>query len=69
MPEIIVKGMTCGHCAAAVTKALESLPGVTDVRVDLASGRVTFSSTQEIFQEDLVRAIRAAGFELTAGPR
>lgn len=69
MPEIMVKGMSCSHCVAAVTKALESLPGVSDVRVDLASGRVTFSSTQEIFEEDLVRAITAAGFELAAGPQ
>lgn len=69
MAEIIVKGMSCNHCVAAVTKALESLPGVSDVRVDLASGRVTFSSTQEVFEEDLVRAITAAGFELAAGPQ
>jgi copper chaperone len=68
MAEITVKGMSCGHCAAAVTKALESLPGVTDVQVDLTSGRVTFASTQEIFQEDLIRAIKAAGFELAVGP-
>lgn len=69
MPEIMVKGMSCSHCVAAVTKALESLPGVSDVRVDLASGRVTFSSTQEIFKEDLVRAITAAGFELAESPQ
>ncbi len=68
MPEITVKGMSCGHCAAAVTEALESLPGVKDVQVDLTSGRVTFTSMQEIFQEDLIRAIKAAGFELAVGP-
>ncbi len=68
MPEITVKGMSCGHCAAAVTEALESLPGVKDVQVDLTSGRVTFTSMQEIFQEDLMRAIKAAGFELAVGP-
>lgn len=33
-----VSGMTCGHCAAAVTSELKSLDGVTDVHVDLVAG-------------------------------
>lgn len=33
-----VFGMTCGHCAAAVTSELKSLDGVTDVHVDLVAG-------------------------------
>jgi copper chaperone len=48
--EIIVKGMSCGHCAAAVTKALEALPGVSGVQVDLTSGRVSFSHPPAPFQ-------------------
>jgi copper chaperone len=62
--EIIVKGMSCGHCAAAVTKALEALPGVSQVQVDVASGRVTFASANPVSQEDLARVIKAAGYEL-----
>lgn len=64
MPEIRVKGMSCGHCAAAVTKALESLPGVGDVRVDLAGGRVTFASARPVPQEEVARAVQAAGYQL-----
>lgn len=64
MPEIVVKGMSCGHCAAAVIKALESLPGVADVRVDLASGRVTFSGARPLALEEMARVIAAAGYEL-----
>lgn len=64
MPEIIVKGMSCGHCAAAVTKALESLPGVTDVQVDLTTGRVAFASAQSVSPEELARVIKRAGYEL-----
>ncbi|MHB8068959.1 MAG: heavy-metal-associated domain-containing protein [Desulfobaccales bacterium] len=64
MPEIKVKGMSCSHCAAAVTKALQTLPGVTGVQVDLASGRVTFQSAAPVSPEDLARAIKTAGFEL-----
>lgn len=67
MPEIKVKGMSCSHCAAAVTKALESLPGVTGVQVDLASGLVTFQSTAPVSPENLARIIKTAGFEVVAG--
>ena len=64
MPEIKVKGMSCGHCAQAVTKALKSLPGVTEVEVDLAGGKVTFESREPVAKEDLALAIKAAGYEL-----
>jgi copper chaperone len=66
MPEIQVKGMSCGHCAAAVTKALTSLPGVSEVQVDLAGGRVTYQSQGQASREDVVRAIKAAGYEVAA---
>ena len=62
--EITVKGMSCGHCAAAVTKALEELPGVSQVQVDLSSGRVTFESANPVAREELARVVKAAGYEL-----
>ena len=64
MPEIKVKGMSCGHCAAAVTKALQSLPGVSQVKVDLASGQVCFQSPAPVPAGELARVIKAAGYEL-----
>jgi Cu+-exporting ATPase len=33
-----IDGMACERCAAHVEKALGSLPGVTAVKVDLATG-------------------------------
>jgi copper chaperone CopZ len=64
MPKIKVKGMNCGHCVAAVTKALQSLPGVTQVQVDLAGGLVDFQSAAAVAREELARVVKAAGFEL-----
>ena len=63
MPEMVVKGMSCAHCAGAVQKALEGLPGVSAVQVDLASGRVTFAAVAPVSKEDLARVIKAAGYE------
>ena len=67
MPEIKVKGMSCGHCAGAVTKALQNLPGVSEVQVDLAGGRVHYQSAAPLSPEELARVIKAAGYELAAG--
>jgi copper chaperone len=64
MAEITVKGMSCGHCVAAMTKAMTSLPGVTNVAVDLGSGRVSYESAAPIPREDLDRVVKAAGYEL-----
>lgn len=36
--EIQVTGMSCQHCVRAVTQALEQVPGVTGVQVDLERG-------------------------------
>ncbi|MEW6386517.1 MAG: heavy metal-associated domain-containing protein [Thermodesulfobacteriota bacterium] len=66
MPEVIVKGMSCAHCAGAVQKALEGLAGVSEVQVDLASGRVTFASAGPVPREELARVIQAAGYELAS---
>jgi copper chaperone len=64
MPEITVKGMSCGHCVAAMTKAMGTLPGVGNVQVDLARGRVSYDSAAPISREDLARVVKAEGFEL-----
>ncbi len=66
MPEIKVKGMSCSHCAAAVTKAINSLPGVSEVQVDLASGRVTYQSATPLPAAEVARVIKAAGYEVVA---
>ena len=50
-----------------MTKALESLPGVSNVQVDLAGGRVSYECAAPIPRQDLDRVVKAAGFELTGG--
>ena len=37
-----VEGMTCGHCAASVTREVSAAPGVTDATVDL-DAKIGFS--------------------------
>lgn len=59
-----VTGMTCGHCAGAVTEELESLDGVTAVHVDVAAGRVTVGSTGPLALSEVRAAIGEAGYAL-----
>lgn len=59
-----VTGMTCGHCVAAVTAELRRLAGVTEVSVDLDSGRVDVTSTGPLADADVAAAVDEAGYQL-----
>lgn len=55
-----VQGMTCGHCVSAVTRAVKSVDPQADVRVDLATGKVSVEGRSSA--EALSRAIGEAGY-------
>lgn len=59
-----VTGMTCSHCVQAVSGEISTLPGVADVRVDLASGAVTVTSAAPLADEAVRAAVDEAGYEL-----
>jgi copper ion binding protein len=61
-----VAGMTCGHCVQAVTTELDRLPGVREVRVDLAAGAVTVASDAPLPLDEVRAAVNEAGYELVA---
>ena len=61
-----VTGMTCSHCVQAVTDELSALPGVEEVRVDLASGAVAVTSAAPLAESDVRNAVDEAGYELVA---
>ena len=61
METVKVKGMSCGHCVASVTKALQGLAGVSDVQVDLEKGEARYQGDVD---KQLIRdAIAKIGFE------
>lgn len=63
---INVKGMTCGHCVAAVTSEVNKLSGVTGVDVDLASGNVAVTSDAPLDTAALSAAVEEAGYEVVS---
>jgi copper chaperone len=59
-----VTGMTCSHCVESVGSEIKLIPGVTDVRVDLAGGAVTVTSRQPVDDAAVAAAVDEAGYEL-----
>jgi len=59
-----VKGMTCGHCAGSVSAEVTKIPGVTDVSVDVAAGRLTVTSDRPVSAGAVTEAVEEAGYEV-----
>jgi len=59
-----VTGMTCGHCADAVTGGITAIPGVRTVAVDVPSRQVTVASDTPLAIEDVLAAVTEAGYQL-----
>ncbi len=62
MAEIHIKGMTCGHCVASVKEALEKLPTISNVVVDLEKNLASYEG--DVAVSDVVQAIEETGFEV-----
>lgn len=58
--QFTVTGMTCGHCEAAVTRAIKQLDGGAQVKIDRALNLVEVDSTEP--REALAAAIREEGY-------
>ena len=64
--ELDIEGMSCGHCVAAVSEALQDLPGVNVEQVRIGSAEVTYEPAQ-VSPEQIVLAVEDAGY--SAQPR
>lgn len=64
MPAITVTGMSCQHCVSAVTKALEAIDGISDVTIDLLSGKVEWKESVPVPMDTIEGAITGIGFEI-----
>ncbi len=57
-----VKGMTCGHCEKAVTRAVQQVDPAAQVQIDRPAGRVEVESTAA--REAIARAIAEEGYSV-----
>ncbi|MBU1209486.1 MAG: heavy-metal-associated domain-containing protein [Proteobacteria bacterium] len=56
--------MTCQHCVMSVTKALNSIPGLKNLRIDLVQGEATFENPQNVAPEKIRKAVEDAGYKV-----
>lgn len=63
--QLQVSGMTCGGCVASVEKVLRTLPGVIDVRITLADGKVQIGyQPGSVDAAQCIAAIEGAGYDV-----
>ncbi len=62
--EYTIAGMSCQHCVTAVSEEVGAIPGVTEVGVDLATGRVRIVSDGPLDAAAVRAAITEAGYEV-----
>ncbi|MDQ2880976.1 MAG: heavy-metal-associated domain-containing protein [Actinomycetota bacterium] len=63
--EYTITGMVCEHCVTAVTKEVGGIVGVSDVQVDLATGRVRVTSNGPLDAAMVRAAVDEAGYEIS----
>lgn len=58
-----VSGMTCGGCTNTVTRALQAIPGVSDVNVSLSPGQATVKYDENLTSPmQLKSVVTGAGY-------
>lgn len=62
MTTIKIKGMKCQHCVGATRKALEAIPGISDVQIDLEKEEASFNGAVDL--QTVKTAITKIGFEV-----
>jgi copper chaperone CopZ len=63
---LVIDGMTCDHCIAAVTSALEQVPGVTVERVEIGRARIMYEPKASTVSH-IVDAVQDAGYDAFIG--
>ena len=58
-----VEGMSCQHCVAHVTQALEAVEGVSRVEVSLEDASAIVEFDGAVPDEVLIAAVKNAGYE------
>ena len=60
--ELRVTDASCAHCKATIEKAVSSVTGVTEARLDLESGRLSVEHGTDLDPSVLHQAVLDAGY-------
>lgn len=59
-----IEGMMCGHCEAAVKKALEAVPGVEKAEVSHEKGTAVVTLSEQVEFEALKKAVEDKDYKV-----
>ncbi len=62
---LTIEGMSCEHCVARVTDAIEKVNGVKSVKIKLKNGTAKVKLDREVEDKILKEAVEDAGYEVT----
>ncbi len=62
----VVEGMTCQHCAVSVSEEISEIDGVTNVAVDVDTGKVVVTSEAALDEGSIADAVTEAGYRLAS---
>ena len=66
MVTLNISGMTCGHCVQAVAQAIQAVPGVERVGVELDSGIAVVEGSPDV--QAVLEAVQEEGYEVHLAP-
>lgn len=62
--ELLIEGMTCDHCVAHVTEALNDICGVKSAKVDLKGKNALVELAHHVDDEKFKEAIVEVGYKV-----
>jgi copper chaperone len=60
---LLIDGMSCMHCAMRVKKAIEALPGINSLNVEVGKAEIGYDDSQTS-RPDIEAAIIKAGYKI-----
>lgn len=63
--ELIIEGMSCGHCVMSVRKELSKVPGLTVDNVEIGRALVQYDEAK-VTEDQLAKVIEEAGYRLVS---
>jgi copper chaperone len=61
--ELVIEGMSCGHCVKSLEKQLNKIQGLEVKDVKVGSAQISYDETKTT-AKDISAAVDEAGFEL-----
>ncbi len=55
----------CEACSRAISKALGTNPGISDIRIEVSEKKITLEHKPEVTRAEIIKALDKAGFSVS----